>query len=146
MKRQSIIVSLAAISCSVAGTVHAAEVAQAQPNVIFCTEEGSSGFQYREQQRRYERATFKVSRHTVNIIGAFESISVATSGASTTDTMQCRPSRFSNRQHIRECNDRAGYSFTYNTSNNRFTYSQQSGYVYEDGDSITVSFGTCQRF
>ncbi|MFN8702701.1 MAG: hypothetical protein ACK5X0_11340 [Rhodospirillales bacterium] len=146
MNKQAIIYSLAAIVCSVAGNVHAAEIAQAQPNVMFCTEEGTNGFYYNQQQRRYEATKFNPQRHTVNIRGSFESIEMSTSGVSVTYTMQCHPSRYTEYSHIRECSDGASYSFTYNTRNNRFTYSMQYGYVYVDDDAIGISYGTCARF
>lgn len=146
MKKQSIIYSLAAIICLVTGATNAAEVSQAQPNVMFCTETDSNGFYYNKQRQQYERTAFTPSRHTINIIGALESISLSSSGSTSVWAMQCRPSRFTQYPHIRECSSNVGLFFTYNTSNNRFTLSTQNGYVYSDEDDIGIAYGTCARF
>ncbi|MBD1210048.1 MAG: hypothetical protein H9535_16565 [Ignavibacteria bacterium] len=147
MKCKAAMALAAVLSASPIVAVSAAEVAQAQPNVMFCTETDNHGFSYNQQRRRYENASFEQARYTVNIMADFSSIRIVNTARQSIFNLQCRISNFTvTHPHVRECTDGSGFNFTYNTQNQRFTFSQQYGYVYGDGDSIHIAYGTCQRF
>jgi hypothetical protein len=146
MNRQSIIYSLAAIACSVAGTVHAAELAQAQPNVMFCIDTKATGL-FLNSNGVYDAHILSLeTRYTVNIINGFSRIQIMKSGMTSSKEYQCSQPDVTRHPNIHFCSDRAASTFIYNAQTRRYTLSTQSGYVYGNNDNVDVSLGTCQRF
>ena len=108
----------------------------AQADVYYCAELDSNGFKLKSGA--YEKQGFKVDRFKARI--DFDRKSFFSNDLQLNDE-QCER-LFSIGM---SCHD-SGYTIHLNKENLRFTLSQAYGFVGGDQDTISIGYGTCEKF
>jgi len=120
-----------------------AHQAFAQTRAYICTYTDSNGFYAADQTGdRFQREAFAADRLTMKFDGNTAAIKLPREKAE--DSFTCERPFPTMRPMLHRCIMQL-WTFVFDEQNLRFTFSQLYGYVSRSRDSITVSYGDCQK-
>ena len=119
--------------------------AYGEDEVYYCAETDSNGFRYDEERGSYVRAGFNSGRFKINLDRVSNLLELTELGP------RYRSSRFPcmnlDLLHPEEIScSKNNHHFNFNTNTGLFVYAHAFGYVGGDGDSLSISYGTCDKF
>ena len=119
--------------------------AYGEGEVYYCAETEDNGFGFDENLKKYKRSGFNVQKFKIKFDRTAKTVEIKGHPASSANrTYPCKvpwsayPAELSCVQHM--------YHFNFNSDNGRFVLGMLYGYVAGDQDTISVSYGTCDRF
>ena len=111
--------------------------------VYYCADDNSTGFNFDEKVKKYFNANFPTSHFKIKLDSSYKSIIMKRINESGDFT--CKTFFPKLRPELLFC-QKDFEIFNFNTINGRYVYSVASGYIEGDGDSILISYGTCDEF
>ena len=116
--------------------------AYGEDEVYYCAEIDGNGFYYDKKSGSYEPSRFDPIRFKMKLDRTSNLLELAEGDRrrryTCTIPYPSTPEEMSCYQGL--------YHFNFNTKSGRFVYSRALGYIDGDEDSISVSYGTCDKF
>ena len=113
--------------------------AYGEDEVYYCAEIDLNGFQY-DNRGSYRPSPIIPLKFKLKLDRASNRIKIARPGH--TENHHCRAQSAGT---IFICSEHFNH-FNLNTDNGRFIHTSSFGYVFMDGDTIAISYGTCDKF
>ena len=126
--------------------------AYGEDEVYYCAETGSTGFSFDKELNKYKPQLFLEDKFKIKFDRIAKTIEIKGYHFAANDTYPCtvpfapeseKPGRI--EMLWLSCAKNL-YHFSFNSDNGRFVFGQVGGYVTGDADSISVSYGTCDKF
>lgn len=134
-----------ALLCLIAGFL-VMDDSYGKEEVYYCAEVDDNGFNYNAESGRYEPTRFFTDKFKMKLDTDSNRIDLAFDDSK--ESYTCTILYPYAQPEVMSCNEvpSGGYGFNFNTINGRFVYSTGYGYVSGDGDSISISYGKCDKF
>ena len=118
--------------------------AYGEDEVYYCAETDKNGFQFDEKLKKYVRSGFHSEKFKMQIDISSNTLVLVHENRDREEYICSFP--YSKKHDLMSCTSNA-YHFHYNFKKGRFAYFKGYGYVGNfDNDSLTVSYGTCDKF
>ncbi len=109
--------------------------------VYYCGDNDATGFNFDKKANEYIRTRHKSEKFKIQVDLSNKSITMKQDGSSR--LYNCIDAFAANK--ILSCQSNT-HLFNFNPNNGRYVSAAGFGYVYHDGDSISISYGTCDEF
>ena len=114
--------------------------------IYYCAETDGNGFYFDEKLKKYARTVFNTNKFKIKFDRTAKTIEIKGHQASVVNgTFPCTAPSSLLRPEVLSCVNRF-YHINFNSNNGRFVFSMMAGYVQADGDTISVSYGKCDKF
>ena len=117
--------------------------AYGEDEIYYCAGTGSTGFYFNPIEKKYNPAKFKTHRFKIKLNRAPKEIKIKGHEVSTLNGIYACGTAFLLSQFI--CNN-VMYQFNFNELNGRFVLLMGFGYAFGDKDTISIEYGTCDKF
>ena len=117
--------------------------AYGEEDVYYCGEIDGNGFHYDEKNGSYERTVFSPTKFKMKLHRASNLIELVEDGTRR-KIFTCK-NPFPSHPKEMSCFE-SYYHFNFNPITGRFVYARIFGYVGGDNDSLSVSYGKCDKF
>ena len=117
--------------------------AYGEDEFYYCADIDRNGFSYDKKGQSYERSGFKARKFKLKLDNVSGRVDIVEEPFRRIE-YTCTPLNISD-PHILSCVDGVSY-LIFNTNNGKFTLAAMAGYVAHDSDSVSVSYGTCDKF
>ena len=118
--------------------------AYGEDEVYYCAEINKNGFRFDKNLKKYKPQLFFESKFKLKFDRTAKTIEIKGYNFAANNTYPCT-APFNYESEWLSCAKNL-YHFSFNSDNGRFVFGQVGGYVIGDGDSISVSYGTCDKF
>jgi hypothetical protein len=119
--------------------------AYGEGEVYYCADTDGNGFYFDKKLKKYARSGINTNKFKIKFNRTAKTVEIKGHRVNAANgTYPCKvpwsayPAELSCVQHM--------YHFNFNTDNGRFVLAMISGYVIGDDDSISVSYGKCDKF
>ena len=119
--------------------------AYGEGEVYYCAETDNNGFGFDENLKKYKRSGFQTSKFKIKFDRIAKTVEIKGHWVNPANgTYPCKvpwsasPEQLSCVQHF--------YHFSFNSNNGRFVFAMLFGYFGGDLDTISVSYGKCDKF
>lgn len=119
--------------------------AYGEDEIYYCAETDTNGFYYSEERSSYKRTGFASGKFKMKFDRGLNLLELAIDTESESLRMQKYTCKDLFLKGELFCSGQI-YSFNFNANNGRFVYMKGAGYVNGDGDSISISYGKCDKF
>ena len=114
--------------------------------IYYCAETEDNGFGFDENLKKYKRSGFNVQKFKIKFDRTAKTVEIKGHPASSANrTYPCKSPLPDIRPELLSCMHPI-YHFNFNSDNGRFVFAMIYGYVGGDDDSISVSYGKCDKF
>jgi len=110
--------------------------------VYYCADDEAVGFDFDKKANKYTRRGFIAEKFKIQLDLSNKSITKKYDGQSEFYTCIIP---WASLKNVLSCQYKT-YHFNFNSHNGRYVFSLADGYVTGDGDSISISYGTCDEF
>ena len=120
--------------------------AYGEDEIYYCAETDSNGFWFDKKLKKYKRSKFSTDKFKIKFDRTAKTVEIKghpLAGA-VDGTYPCTVP-FGHRPELLSCSHRL-LDFNFNTNNGLFLFAMLFGYVAGDEDSVSVSYGKCDKF
>jgi hypothetical protein len=121
--------------------------AYGEGEVYYCAETDGNGFDFDEYLNKYKRTGFVKNKFKIKFDRTAKTVEIKGHGLgdAVNGTYPCMVPYAYSRPELLSCSESV-YQFNFNSNSGRFVFAMLYGYVAKDGDSISVSYGKCDKF
>ena len=115
--------------------------------IYYCAETEGNGFKLDENLKKYKRIGFNSDKFKIKFDRTAKTLEIKGHTLSTANKKYpcTAPYAILDKTELLSCVADL-YHFNFNADNGRFVFTKIFGYVGGDGDSISVSYGKCDKF
>ena len=114
--------------------------------IYYCAEIGKNGFIFDKKLEKYKPQQFFEAKFKIKLDRTAKTIAIKSYPSDiTNDTYNCTALFAPTFPDDLYCTNTL-YQFNFNSYNGRFVLTMGAGYMGGDGDTIGVSYGTCDKF
>jgi hypothetical protein len=121
--------------------------AYGEDEVYYCAETDNNGFYFDEKLKKYARTGFNTKKFKIKFDRTAKTVEIKGHPLNAAiGTYPCTaPYAIIGVAHELSCTNNL-YHFSFNSDNGRFVFGKLAGYVNGDEDTISVSYGQCDKF
>ena len=118
--------------------------AYGEDEVYYCADIGNNGFRFDKNLKKYKPQLFFENKFKLKFDRTAKTIEIKGYDVPTNGTYLCTVS-YAFKPELLSCSKNL-YYFNFNSDNGRIVHGSLGGYVDGDGDTISVSYGKCDKF
>ena len=121
--------------------------AYGEDEIYYCAETDNNGFNFDETLKKYKPRLFHTEKFKIKFDRTAKTVEIKGHPLSPANkTYPCTaPYAIIGEPELLSCTINF-YQFSFNSNNGRFVFSMIAGYVAGDEDTISVSYGKCDKF
>ena len=120
--------------------------AYGEDEVYYCAETDANGYAFDKTLKKYKRSGFNTEKFKIKFDRTAKTVEIKGYKVNPLNGIYpCKVPFSSNRPELLTCTHNFSH-FSFNSDNGRFVFTMMYGYVGGDEDSISVSYGQCDKF